>query len=92
MPGSDHCLHAPPPYSHNLLQLLHADAFVEKPGKDEKRWTTPVLQLLHTHMASPEDIIAVNFGLWYDPKNPVRVDVVLKSISYVRTLLPLRFT
>jgi hypothetical protein len=52
-------------------QVLWADTFVERPGPNETRWRHPVLPLLHAHMAAPDDIVAVNFGLWYDPRNPV---------------------
>jgi len=53
------------------LQVLWADTFAEKPSKGETRWSTPVLEVLLQHLADPADIIAMNFGLWYDPKNPV---------------------
>jgi hypothetical protein len=56
-----------------LLKVLWADTFAERPGPNETRWSTPVLELLHSQLAHPNDIVAANFGLWYDPRNPVSV-------------------
>lgn len=53
------------------MQVLWADTFAEKPGPNETRWAVPVFDMLQQQLADPSDIIALNFGLWYDPKNPV---------------------
>lgn len=56
-----------------LLQVLWADTFAEKPSASETRWAIPVWPILQQHLAAPDDIFVINFGLWYDPKNPVSV-------------------
>lgn len=49
---------------------MWADTFAEKPSANETRWTVPVWSVLQ-QLAAPDDIFVLNFGLWYDPKNPV---------------------